>query len=79
MTFKDLQENNLVYAYLDNKLIRTYKFKNWLDNKRANLYDLEKLNDVVITVANINQPFASIQTSRGLVKLSTREIKLNPT
>jgi hypothetical protein len=75
MTFKDLQENNLVYAYLDGKLIRTYKFKSWLDDKRANLYDLEKLNDVVLTINNRNQPFASIQTSRGLVKLSTREIK----
>jgi hypothetical protein len=28
-----------------------------------------------LTINNRNQPFASIQTSRGLVKLSTREIK----
>ena len=75
MTFKDLQENNLVYAYLDNKLIRTYKFKNWLDNKRANLYDLEKLNDVTLPVVNRNQPQVSIQTARGIVKLSVKEIK----
>lgn len=75
MNFKDLQENNLVYAYLDGQLIRTYKFKNWLDNKRANLYDLEKLNDVILPVANRNQPQVSIQTNRGIVKLSVKEIK----
>ena len=73
MIFKDLQENNLVYAYLNGQLIRTYRFVKWLDDKRINLYDLEKLNDVVLTINNRNQPQISIQTSRGLVKLSTRE------
>ena len=75
MTFKDLQENNLVYAYLDGQLLRKYHFKKWLDDKRIQLYDLEKLNDVILTINNRNQPFASIQTSRGIVKLSTREWK----
>lgn len=75
MTFKDLQENNIVYAYLNGQLLRKYEFKKWLNDNKMQLFDLEKLNDVILTINNRNQPFSSIQTSRGLVKLSVREWK----
>ena len=76
MNFKDLKENDLIYAYSDNKLVKTFKFKEWFDfdNKRALNRCVIVSEDGacnVLTIGNVNQSICSI----GNKKISTRELK----
>ena len=75
MIFKDLKENDLVYAYYQGEHYKTFKFIDWKDDKNILLFDLVYNENVVLTINNRNQSQISIQTSRGIVKLSTREWK----
>ena len=72
MTFKELKKHDKVYAFLEGKLIKTFEFKHWIDDKRACVYDTEKLNEAVLTIHNKENIVASIQTSQGLIKLSCK-------
>ena len=72
MTFKELKQNDKIYAFKENKLIKTFEFKNWLDDKRACVCDTEKLNEAALTIHNKENIVASIQTSQGLIKLSCK-------
>ena len=70
MTFSELKKNGKIYAFKENKLIKTFEFKNWLDDNKACVYDLDKLNEAILTIHNKNNIVVSIQTSQGLIKLS---------
>ena len=50
MTFKELKKHDKVYAFLEVKLIKTFEFKHWIDDKRACVYDTEKLNEAASTI-----------------------------
>ena len=72
MTFSKLKQNDKIYAFKDSKLIKTFEFKHWIENKRARVYDTEKLNEAVLTIHNKENIVASIQTSQELIKLSCK-------
>ena len=72
MTFSEIKRNDKIYAFKENKLIKTFEFKHWIDDKRACVYDTEKLNEVILTIHNKENIVASIQTSQGLIKLSCK-------
>ena len=76
MIFRELKENDLIYAYIDNKLVKTFKFKEWIsfDNKRAEnraiiIDDKGTVN--ILTIGNVNQSICTI----GNKKISTKELK----
>lgn len=77
MTFKELKENDKLYAYIDDKLVKTYIFKEFLtvDRSKAKqslkIYDTEKLNNAVLILNNVNQSVCSM----GNKKISTKELK----
>ena len=70
MTFSEIKRNDKIYAFKENKLIKTFEFQKWLDDNKACVYDLDKLCEAVLTIHNKNNVVVSIQTSQGLIKLS---------
>ena len=75
MIFRELKENDSIYAYADNKLVKTFKFIKFLTvdscKARIQVYDTEKLNNLILNVNNFNQSICSI----GNKKISTKELK----
>ena len=72
MNFSKLKQNDKIYAFLEGKPIKTFEFKHWIDDKRACVYDTEKLNEAALTIHNKENIVASIQTSQGLIKLTCK-------
>ena len=75
MIFRELQTGNKIYGYSDGKLVKTFEFISFLAiescKARINVKDIEKGNNLILTIGNVNQSICSI----GNKKISTRELK----